>query len=248
LASENAPILAISAGTGFTAKVRLPANELEELASEGQEVQLALENPILHRFFTGRFVRSEPVPFEPSRVIAYFDCALPPEIVAYLGSTADPVRVRLLWRPSLASQRGFQASLLILAVSISAFAWGARRTASEAEPLDSVGRLETDVWIGSSKVVLDEGSPESDLRSLAVRFRQQLCGQQLEPDLLDELERTLDRHSGQAACILGEEVARNEIEFGKAAAEWMNRQDQPTRRRLAAILDKDGWNVLSDAA
>jgi hypothetical protein len=246
LASENSPILAISGGTGFTAKVRLPSDEVEQLASEGNEVQLALENPVLHRFFTGRFVRSEPVPFEPSRVVAYFDCALPSEIVSYLGSTAEPVRVRLLWRPALANQPGFQASLLILVASIPVFAWGARSTASGPPSFIRVDRTETRARINSPKVG-EEIAPESDLRSLAVRFRQQLRVQQLEPELLAKLERMLDRHRDQAECILEAEIPR-EIEFGKAAAKWMDGQDEPTRRRLAAVLQKAGWPVLNDAA
>jgi hypothetical protein len=247
LASENSPVLAVSAGTGFTAKVRLPSHEVDELVAQGREVQVALDNPVLHRFFTGRFVRSEPVPFEPSRVIAYFECTLPSEIVSYLGSTADPVRVRLLWRPSLANQLGFQASLLVLAASLPAFAWGVRRTRSRATSLARLGSVEPDIRSNSSRVVLDEVSPEGDVRSLAVRFRQQLRRQQLEPELLAKVERMLDRERGQAARILGEEIPR-ETEFGKAAVAWMDRQDERTRRRLAFVLQRAGWPVLTDAA
>jgi hypothetical protein len=186
------------------------------------------------------------VPFEPNRVIAYFDCSLPPEIVSYLGSTADPVRVRLLWRPSLSDQLGFQASLLILAVSIPAFAWGARRTALRPTSLAHLGRVENGAQSNVSDVGIDDAWLEGDLRLLAVRFRQQLRRQQLEPELLAKVERMLDRDRAQAACILGEEVP-HEIEFGKAAVEWMGRQDERTRRRLAIVLQKAGWPVLNDA-
>jgi len=117
LASGNSPILAISAGTGFTAAIRLPRSELHELASQRDPVQLALDSPVLNQFFTGRFVRSEPVSFEPGRVIAYLDCNLPPEIIGQLGNTADPLRVRLLWRPSLLFQPGIGLGILVLAAS-----------------------------------------------------------------------------------------------------------------------------------
>jgi hypothetical protein len=117
LASGNSPILAISTGTGFTAAIRLPRDELHELAAQNDPVKLALDSPVLNQFFTGRFVRSEPVPFEPGRVIAYFDCNLPPEIIGYLGNTADPLRVRLLWRPSLLFQPGVALGTLLLAAS-----------------------------------------------------------------------------------------------------------------------------------
>ena len=117
LASGNSPILAISAGTGFTAAIRLPRRELRELASQTDPVELALDSPLLNQFFTGRFVRSEPIPFEPGRVTAYLDCNLPPEIIGDLGNTAGPVRVRLLWRPSLLFQPGIEFGILLLAVS-----------------------------------------------------------------------------------------------------------------------------------
>jgi hypothetical protein len=126
LASGNSPILAISAGTGFTAAIRLPRGELHELASQTDPVKLALDSPVLNQFFTGRFVRSEPVPFEPGRVIAYLDCNLPPEIIGYLGNTADPLRVRLLWRPSLLFQPGVEFAILLLAGSGLSFAMAAR--------------------------------------------------------------------------------------------------------------------------
>jgi prefoldin subunit 5 len=117
LASGNSPILVISAGTGFTAAIRLPRRELPELTSRTDPVELALDTPVLNKFFTGKFVRSKPIPFEPGRVIAYFDCNLPPEIIAYLGNTAVPLRVRLLWRPSLLLQPAFEFGSILLALS-----------------------------------------------------------------------------------------------------------------------------------
>ena len=101
---------------------------MEELASQEQPVQLALENPVLHHFFTGTFMRSEPVSFEPDRVIAVLKCTLPPEVIAYLGSTNDPVRVRLLWRPVLTGQPTFLLSLLTFAASFAVLTTAIRRT------------------------------------------------------------------------------------------------------------------------
>jgi hypothetical protein len=132
LASGNSPILVVSAGTGFTASIRLPRSEVDELAAEMEPVKLSLESPVLHQFFTGRFVRAEPVPFEPERVIAYFDCTLPPEIIGQLGASADPLRVRLLWHPALVLQAGFRVGLLLLAASFLCFAAGIRSSAPAA--------------------------------------------------------------------------------------------------------------------
>ena len=107
----------------------MPRGELHELAAQTDPVQLALDSPVLNQFFTGRFVRSEPIPFEPGRVIAYLDCNLPPEIIGDLGNTAEPLRVRLLWRPSLLFQPGFEFSILLLAASGLSLAAAARNVA-----------------------------------------------------------------------------------------------------------------------
>jgi hypothetical protein len=135
LASGNTPILAISAGTGFTAAIRLPRRELRELASETDPVELALDSPVLNQYFTGRFVRAEPVPLEPERVIAYFECSLPPEIIGDLGNSADPLRVRLLWRPYLWFQPGTKLGILLLAAGGLALAVGACNIVRRSRPL-----------------------------------------------------------------------------------------------------------------
>jgi hypothetical protein len=77
---------------------------------------------------------------------------------------------------------------------------------------------------------------QGDYRSLAILFRQQLCSQQLDPDLLTEIERMLDKNQREAVCVFCEEV-RHDDEFVMAAEEWMRRQDDPMRMRLAAILN-----------
>lgn len=127
LAAENTPILAISAGPGFAARIRIPRTEVVELASQLEGVKVALDNPVLHRFFTARFVRAEPIASEPGWVIAYLDCGLPPEMMAFMARSLEPVRVKLLWRPSLTLHPGFQFSLLLAAASVAAFLFGLRR-------------------------------------------------------------------------------------------------------------------------
>jgi hypothetical protein len=51
-------------------------------------------------------------------VIAEFDSDLPSEAIAYLGASSEPLRVRLLWRPSLLQQPGFQVCLALLALGV----------------------------------------------------------------------------------------------------------------------------------
>jgi hypothetical protein len=118
LAADSAPLLAISAGAGFMAKIRLPRKEVPALEAEGGPMQLALDAPVLQKFFTGRFVRAEPVPFEPDRVIAHFECSLPSEIIGFLGGAAAPVRVQLLWRPPLLVEPGVRYGAMVLGAGI----------------------------------------------------------------------------------------------------------------------------------
>jgi diguanylate cyclase (GGDEF)-like protein len=118
LAAEGSPVLAISAATGFIARIRLPQAEADQLVSLGDPLPLALEHPALHNIIPGRFVRVEPLLLENSQVIALFECTLPPEVVAGLGTSAEPVRVRLLWKPSLLMNREFQASCALAALGV----------------------------------------------------------------------------------------------------------------------------------
>jgi len=118
LAAEGAPVLALSSGLGFLAEVRMPLAEIDQLASSPSPVPLALEHPVLHKMITGYFIRAEPLPLEDGQAIAYFECRLPPEVVAGLGNASERVRVRLLWKPSLLSNIKFQASAVLAAFGV----------------------------------------------------------------------------------------------------------------------------------
>jgi hypothetical protein len=180
MASENAPILAISPGAGFTARIRLPAREVEELRASRSGVQLALDNPLLHHFFTGRFVRAEPVPFEPDRVIAHLDCSLPPEVIDHLGRTAEPIRARLLWRPSLARQFGFQFSVFLLLASAAALALAAGRPDVQLawERLGDrlAARIRSSGTALAALVMVATLAAPRDVRKFATGIQQQVMG------------------------------------------------------------------------
>ena len=118
LATEGAAILALSTGPGFIAQIRMPRAELDQLAAGRWSVPLALEHPILHNIITGHFIRAEPLPLEDDQAIAFFECGLPSEVVAGLGNSAERVRVRLLWKPSLLLNTEFQVSALLAAFGV----------------------------------------------------------------------------------------------------------------------------------
>jgi hypothetical protein len=84
-------------------------------------------------------VRAEPLPLEEGRVIAYFDCSLPPEIIGQLGSSAAPTKVRLLWHPTLIHQTGFKIGVALLGLGALSFAGGIRKS---GEPPPTVAGLQ----------------------------------------------------------------------------------------------------------
>jgi multidrug resistance efflux pump len=109
-APENTPVMAVSKGSGFVARVWLPSNEVEKVKDAGK-VQFALEQPTLSKFFVGEYRSVEEAPFEKERVIAHFDAKLPLDAITLLASAGNPVPVRLLWRPNLLENVAFLGSL-----------------------------------------------------------------------------------------------------------------------------------------
>jgi diguanylate cyclase (GGDEF)-like protein len=94
----------------------------------------------LHNIIPGRFVRIEPLLLENSQVIAVFECTLPPEVVAGLGTSAEPVRVRLLWKPSLLVNREFQASGVLAALGVLGLMFSGYRGQQGTTPSQDVSR------------------------------------------------------------------------------------------------------------
>jgi len=141
LAADGAPVLALSSGTGFLARVRLPRAEADELASHEQPVPLMLDHPVLRNVITASFVRSEPVPLMKNQVIAFFDCTLPAEVVASLGNSAEPIKVRLLWKPSLLHNTGAQASAAVALLGVLGLLFSGIRPKQEALPDQANGNL-----------------------------------------------------------------------------------------------------------
>jgi hypothetical protein len=121
LAPEGVPILALSAGPGFVAQIRMPRVEADQIASSGKEVLLGLERPVLHNIITGHFIRAEPLSLEDGQAIAFFECALPSEVVASFGNLPGRVGVNLLWSPPLLSNFEFQASAMLFLFGVFCF-------------------------------------------------------------------------------------------------------------------------------
>ncbi|WP_445502507.1 diguanylate cyclase domain-containing protein [Microvirga sp. G4-2] len=124
LAADNAPVLAIASGSGFTARVLMFEREADSVAST-EGVQFALEDPTLVKRFDGKFQKIERTS-EPGRVVALFDVELPLETVTALGAGRD-VKVRLLWQPAFYAGRGFQGGALLAVVGLICLGFGSSR-------------------------------------------------------------------------------------------------------------------------
>ena len=117
LAADGAAVLAISTGTGFVANIAMPASEIESIAAAGP-VMFALDHPVLKKYFPGAFRTAETASFEPGRVVATFDAQLPQDAIGLLGMGREPVKVRLVWQPSLFQDSHLRNSLLVLAAGL----------------------------------------------------------------------------------------------------------------------------------
>ena len=116
LAGDNVPVLAISSGSGFIARVWMPRDEVTEVAQAG-EVLFRLDNVVLKKFFVGQFRKAEEAPHE-KRMIAHFDARIPIEAISELGARSEPLRVHLVWRPSLLHSVWFRSALVIVLVGL----------------------------------------------------------------------------------------------------------------------------------
>jgi hypothetical protein len=117
LAQDGAPILAVSTGAGFQAKILMPASEVSSVAAAG-DVTFLLEHSILKRYFAGRFLSAEPAPFQSGYVIAHFDAQLPSDAIGLLGNVREPLNVHLLAQPPLLMSPGIDVSLLVIALAV----------------------------------------------------------------------------------------------------------------------------------
>jgi hypothetical protein len=248
LVNDNEPILAISTGMGFTAKIRIPKSELDQLARAKEPLQLALDEPVLHKFFTGRFVRAEPMAFEPDRVIAYIECALPPEIIAFLGKSPKLAQVRLLWRPPLLLQTGFLLGLGLVLASIGlATAHLNRSRMAIRQSFDLAA-----AHVNRSRVAIPElvhmvssrvrrplapagRNPSEALPRLAARFGRELRKGQLEIATLEAVEHALAARGTRAAEIMRQEISMD-LDLIRAARRCIESSNSDTSSRLTSVL------------
>ncbi|MCI0755703.1 hypothetical protein [Teichococcus vastitatis] len=219
-APENTPILALSAGSGFSARIWVPTQEIAAITEAGK-VQFALEQPILNKFFEGEFRAYKEAPYEKNRVIADFDVKLPLEAITLLASAGNPVQAKLLWRPDLMASYPFRGSLILTAIGcIGMFTSGLRRKASELPP----------------PVQIEEQLLGRRLRETAHRFHALL--RQGTPDEDPDFVRTVihlaDRLGEPALRALREEIVFDE-EFERALGVWSRRSYDPA---LIAVLDR----------
>jgi GGDEF domain-containing protein len=67
------------------------------------------------------------------QVFALFDCTLPAEVIASLGNSAEPIKVQLLWKPSLPRSTGAQASAGLALLGILGLLFSGTRAGQEVQ-------------------------------------------------------------------------------------------------------------------
>jgi len=82
-------------------------------------VLFRLDNVVLKKFFVGQFRKAEEAPHE-KRMIAHFDARIPIEAISELGARSEPLRVHLVWRPSLMHSVWFRGALVIVLAGLMA--------------------------------------------------------------------------------------------------------------------------------
>lgn len=246
LAADGAPVLALSAGTGFLSRVRLPQAEVDELAAYGQPVPLVLEHSALHNIITATFTKAEPLPLEKNQAIALFDCALPAEVVAGLGNSAEPIKVRLLWKPSLMKKTGFQASAALALLGVLGVMFTRNRQEAQAEQVSE----NVSSTAGTSKIAQGEASPATAESQGAtseivdIRSRRTLVQHRGELVPKDTLTGLIDRN--QFLTIAEGEVKRS-AEAGTPLAVLLVGIDQ-LRETNTVYGRKAGDAILKDLA
>lgn len=216
-APENAPVLALSAGHGFVARVWVPTREIEAIEAAGR-VQFALKQSVLNEFFEGEYRSFEVAPYEKDRVIAQFDAKLPLEAITLLAGAGNPVQVKLLWRPRLLDSYTVRGSLLLVALGcVGAVASGLRRTPEEDAPGPRI----------------EAGVLDARLREVARGFHVLLRQGRLDddPDLVAGAIRLVERMGEPALKVFREEIVFDD-ELDRAISKWGRDNRNPALMRL----------------
>lgn len=230
LAAVGAPVLALSDGPGFLARISLPRSEIDELAAYQGSVALTIRDAILSKVITARFLRAEPLPDQEGRAIALFECTLPADVVGNLGAASAPIKVQLLWRPALLRTGGFQLGLSAIALGILGLGLTRKRTSLVAlgQPLDA------SIQVGATA---PDPSTSPDVSILAAQFHQELRLGQLEENRIIELEHAIALYGDRALFALAREL-RFDRSLEGAVGRWAEGKDPLLVERLVSIVEQ----------
>jgi multidrug resistance efflux pump len=236
-AKDNAPVLALSPGSGFIATVRLAADTISEIAEAGP-VRFALKDGILNRFFSGSFRRAVPTAADSDFVMAEFDAELPVEAITRIAASGEGIRVQLDWAPSINNNSIFRISVVIavlgflgvLLSGLKPLIFGRRQSA--AVGADIVARssapppLSRDILPPLAKL---------RLRALAAVFHLKLRTGDLQPEYLTMLRQALDEFGDDAVSVMQSEI-HFDASIREAAEEWIRRHGDHGLSRVIAYL------------
>ncbi len=155
LAEDDQVILALAKGSGFMARVQVPAREAAMLMP-GQQLRMKLNHSLVSEEIIGRLQSIQAVSGYPDRRDLLIACDLPPE--QFAGLSKGTIPVTLQWRPPIYTDRFAQTGVALLILSVIAWfvtlvrTWVRRVTGSNADA-EEVDRVLTQLGLSARETV-----------------------------------------------------------------------------------------------
>lgn len=233
LAGGEVPVLAISAGgSGFAAKVRLPARELPYL-EKTKRVLFATDAPVLQRTFAGIFERSESSAVDARFAIAHFHAELPPEAATLLVATGNRLPVNLRWSPDILGNVWFCGSLGVLALGVLCLALMWTRS---KEPRPRLRQVSAERSARAVDLALTEEAA-ARLRLVARQFHNLTRNGQLDAAAVHVVARAIDEFGMAAVAVLQREM-RFDAELRAALALWRGSNAHQELDRILGLVQQ----------
>lgn len=194
LAAEGKVILAVANGSGFLARVQVPAREAAMLKS-GQLLRMKLKHSLVSEEVSGRLKSVQSVPGNDDRGDLLIECNLPPEQFATFSSGSIPVTLK--WWPPLYTDRVIQGGLVFSFVPMIAWLFTRIRAKLNRAAASNIAEPRQNWSEGWSYLPAEE-----ELHQLGFELGEGLRKQSLSSVVLKQVERVLSRHPAMSAHLL----------------------------------------------
>jgi hypothetical protein len=115
IAEDGEKVLKASSGAGFVVKAVVPASEIDALKN-AKTVTFRPSNTSIHSRFSGIVREIKETSFGEASV--NFDVRLPPDVLAQIKNSSEPVLVDIYWSPMLLQSASVQVGLGLVAITM----------------------------------------------------------------------------------------------------------------------------------